>query len=538
MLNELSIEQKIGQMLVARPPVNKSDKAYILELIKHRALGGIHGTGRFRRFDSDLEGDELAEVREYNDIADYPILICEDMEFGYSRGEIQLPPPLAIASTGSEELAYEFGRLTAIEARAAGYNTVFGPLLDIALNPRSSCLGPRTFGADQELVARLATAAVKGYQDQGMVVTAKHYPGFGESHVDSHLGMVYLSGDEESLINRELYPYIRAMREADLSAVMVGHIMAPKVDPQYPASLSPKLIGLLRRVGFDGLIMTDSFSMVGVTNLYGIEECHRLALAAGNDMLLTNYRIGARAAYEYMLKAYKDGCVTEQQIDAAVTRVIAAQNRTLKKPAQPLITPDDRAVAEEMARHAIAVTLTQVDSAAIDVNRKHLFIVAQGNPFIHPESGKLYHEMNGLEVAVKLLQEKFANSDFVKIDEFPGKAEMEHVLNVTIQYDSIVMIAFNKSLSYMGSSDLTGRQLALMEAISHKLAAVVLFGNPYAARQFAPVPRLIYGFDNALCQTYAVKTLTGEHMPLGHLPVKVQMLVSEGAAGGTTGSHI
>ncbi len=521
-LSELSIEQKIGQMLVARPPINKRDKEYIHDLIKNHALGGIHSTSKYRRFDSDLEDDERDQIREYNELADYPLLICEDMEFGYVRGEIQLPPPLAIASTGSEELAYEFARITAIESRAVGYNTVFGPLMDIAMNPRSSCLGPRTFGHTKELVARMATAAIKGYQDQGMVVAAKHYPGFGESHVDSHMGMVYLRGDEKGLIERELYPYIRAMQEADLSGVMVGHILVPKIDPQYPASLSPKLIGLLRQIGFNGLIMTDSFSMVGITNLFGIEKCHRLAMAAGNDMVMSNYRIGARTAYEYMLKAYKDSCVSKQQIDAAVTRVIAAQNRTLKKPTQTTITQNERDTAEEMAKRAIAVTLNHVDRAAIDVNEKHLFIVEQGNPFIHPESGKLYHEMNGLDLAIQLLKEKFTNSDFVKMDEFPSKVEMEFVLNQTIPYDSVVMITFNKSLSYMGSSDLTNRQLAFMEAIAHKLSAVVLFGNPFAARQFIPVPRLIYGFDNPLCQKYAVKTLAGEHTPIGHLPVCVQ----------------
>lgn len=537
-LSELSIEQKIGQMLLARPPIHKKDKAYIHDLIQNHALGGIHGTGKYRRFDSDLEGDARDEVKEYNELADYPLLICEDMEFGYARGEIQLPPPLAIASTGSEELAYEFARITAIEARSAGYNTVFGPVLDIAMNPRSSCVGPRTFGDNKELVARMVTAAIKGYQHQGMVVAAKHYPGFGESHIDSHMGMVYLSGDEQSLIERELYPYIRAMQEADLSGVMVGHIMVPKVDKQYPASLSPRLVGLLRQIGFNGLIMTDSFSMVGVTNLFGMEACHRLAMMAGNDMVMTNYRIGAQAAYEYMVKAYRDGCISEQQIDAAVTRVIAAQNRTLKKPTQTMITQKEKDAAEEMAKRAIAVTLNQVNSAAIDVNKKHLFIVEQGNPFIHPESGKLYHEMNGLDVAVNLLKEKFVNSDLIKIDEFPSKVEMEYVLNRTIPYDSVVMVTFNKSLSYMGSSDLTNRQLAFMEVISHKLSAVVLFGNPYAARQFIPVPRLIYGFDNALCQKHAIKTLAGEHIPIGRLPVQVQMMASQGEEGGVTRCHI
>lgn len=525
-LSELSVEQKIGQMLLARPPINKQDLDFIHGLIKDRALGGIHATARFRRFDTDLEGDELDEVRSYQALADYPILICEDMEFGYGRGKIQLPPPLAVGSTGSEALAYEFGKLTAIEARAAGYNTVFGPLFDLALNPRSSCLGPRTFGGDAEQVARLATAAVKGYQDQGMVVTAKHYPGFGESHVDSHLGMVYLGGDEESLIQRELIPYLKTMQDADLSAVMVGHIMVPKVDPQYPASLSPRLIGLLRRIGFGGLIMTDSFSMVGVTNRFGLEECHRLAMAAGNDMVMSNYRIGARAAYEFMLKAFRDGCVSEQQIDAAVARVIAAQTRTLRPPTQTAVTSEDVATAEEIARRAIAVELHQVEHPAIDTAGRHLFIIEQGNPFIHPESGALYHERHSLDTATDLLKAKFTGSIFIKIDEFPSKAEMEHVLNKTIPFDSVVVVAYNRSVSYLGSSDLTPRLLALVEAISHKLSAVVLFGNPYAARQLAPTPRLIYGFDNALCQRYAILTLAGEHQPVGRLPLKVDRCVA------------
>ncbi len=520
-LSELSVEQKIGQMLLARPPINKKDRDFIHGLIKDRALGGIHATARFRRFDTDLDGDELDEIRSYHALAEYPILVCEDMEFGYARGTIQLPPPLAIGSADSEALAYEFAKLTAVEARAVGYNTVFGPLFDIALNPRSSCLGPRTFGGDAEHVARLATAAVKGYQDQGMVVTAKHYPGFGESQVDSHLGMVYLSGDEDSLVQRELLPYIRAMHEADLSAVMVGHIMVPKVDCQYPASLSPALIGLLRRIGFDGLIMTDSFSMVGVTNRFGLEECHRLAMVAGNDMVMTNYRIGARAAYEFMLKAFRDGCVSEQQIDAAVAHVVAAQNRTLRQPSQTAVTQKDFDTADEMARRAIAVELRQADEAAIAVTGQHLFIIEQGNPFIHPESGALYHERHALDTAVDLLKAKFTASSFIKIDEFPSKAEMEHVLNATIPYHSVVLVAYNRSVSYMGSSDLTNRLLALIDAIAHKLSAVVLFGNPFAARQMAPIPRLIYGFDNALCQRYAVLTLAGEHRPVGRLPLAV-----------------
>jgi len=304
---------------------------------------------------------------------------------------------------------------------------------------------------------------------------------------------------------------------------MVGHIMVPKVDPHYPASLSPRLIGVLRRIGFGGLIMTDSFSMVGVTNRFGLEECHRLAMAAGNDMVMTNYRIGARAAFEFMLKAYRDGCVSEAQIDAAVARVIVAQNRTLRQPTQTAVTQKDFDTAEDstpprtspdvQSRSSCgrwnarrSTSMRGICSSSSRATRSSIRSPAPCTTSA-PESGALYHERQSLDTAVDLLRTTFTASSFIKIDEFPSKAEMEHVLNATIPFESVVVVAYNRSVSYMGSSDLTHRLLALIDAISHKLSAVVLFGNPYAARLLAPVPRLIYGFDNALCQRYAILTL-------------------------------
>lgn len=516
-IKDLTIEQKIGQMLLARPPVNKYDRDYILDMLKNKCLGGIHVTGFFSEYYAGFNHKEEALL--FSETAGYPVLICEDMEFGFFQGELQLPSPMAIGSTDSEQLAYEFGRITALEAKAAGYNTVFGPIMDIAMNPRSSCVGPRAFGGAKEIVARMATAAIKGYQEQGMVVAAKHYPGFGESHVDSHIGMVYLKGDESSLIDRELYPYLKAMREADLSGIMVGHIMVPKVDEKYPATISSKLIGIIRKCGYNGLIMTDSFAMIGMTNMFGIEECHRMAMAAGNDMVMTSYRIGAKAAYEYLLKAYHDGVVTEEQIDAAATRVLAAQRRTLKKSLQPGITQKERDLVARMAQDAIAVTLDGVDSAAVDPRQRHLVIILEGNTFVHQKSAELYQEDNGLKVAEQRIREKFINSDILKMSEFPSRPEIELVLKTTMDYDSIIMVAFNRSKSYVGSSDLTERVLAVIEGLTHKLSAVVLFGNPYAAREFVKVPRIIYGFDNGLCQEYAIRVLAGESMAKGKLPV-------------------
>lgn len=510
-LEDLTIEQKIGQMLLCRSPIDAEDKEFILELLRNKSLGGIHLGYRFK--------DDIPELLE---AAGYPVLICENMEFGYEESCIKLPSPMAVSATDSEEMAYEFGRMTAIEAKTAGYNVVFGPIVDIAMNPLSSCVGPRAYGGDKETVARMATASIKGYQDQGMIVTAKHFPGFGESPVDSHIGMLYLKADEELLTERELYAYVKATEEADLSGVMVGHIMVPKVDPKYPASISPTLIGMLRKAGYNGLAMTDSLAMVGMTNLFGLEESHGLAMAAGNDMVMTSYRISAKTAYEYMLKAYKDGVVTEEQINEAAARVLEAQAKTLKQPQQKTLSQKDKDIAVKMSEDAITAKLFGVKEASISTEDKHLFILEVNNTFVDPETGESQVDDCGISESEELIKKWFPNSDIMKINEFPSRKQMEDTLSTTMKYDSIVMVTYNQSLSYMGSSDLTKRMLALMEGIAHKLSAVVLFGNPYAAREFPPVPRIIFGYDRGYCEEATFKVLSGNLAAKGKLPVNVE----------------
>lgn len=511
-LSDLSIEQKIGQMMVCRGfrPNILNNKPYILDMIRNRALGAIQ-----------LDRPGL-EIREALEVADYPILVCANMEYGYGRGKIQLPCPMAVGALDSEQMAYEFGRLTAVEARAAGYNLVFGPIVDIAMNPLSSCVGPRAFGGDKKLVARMATASIRGYQDQGMIVTAKHYPGFGESPVDSHIGMVTLSCDRDLLIERELYPYLEAMRKADLSGVMVGHIMVPKIDPTYPATISRKLIGILREAGFDGLVMTDSFAMVGMTNRFGLEECHGLAMAAGNDMVMPSYRLTTRTAYEWMLKACREGVVSEEQVDAAVTRVLAAQAKTLRKPTHRKLTQKDEKLARTMSRECITAVLAGVPSPAIPTNKKHLFILQVPNRFVDPETGKKQKESGSVEVVEAAIRKLFPKSDLHHVNDFPSFVQVEAALDKSMQYETVVPVVYSRTSSYVGSSDLTRRMLAMIEGFAHKVPAVVVFGNAYAARELPPVPRVILGYEGGYCEESAIQVLAGKRPAHGKLPIPVR----------------
>jgi beta-N-acetylhexosaminidase len=519
-INDLSMEQKIGQLLLARNPVDRRDYEAVLDLVRNRSLGGIHIAKRYVRADSYARNErELLE--RIVEAADYPILICEDMGDAAfeSETEVSLPYQLAVGAAGSEELAYDYGKIIAIEARRKGYNLIFGPIFDIALNPQSCSVGARSFGGDSEIVARLGAAAVRGYQDHGVVVTAKHYPGFGESSVDSHIGMVYLHGDESLLLERELHPYLYAAKHADLSGIMTGHIMVPKVDPKLPASISPALIALLRRSGYDGLVVTDSFAMIGVTTLFPLHDCYRMAMQAGNDMVMASYRDPMADAYQVMVKAWRDGFVADDQVDAAARRVINAQNRTLTPPRQAEITSAEFAQADQIASGSIIAMLDGAAAASIDRAGEHLFIVQEGIVYRSPETQAIESESFDFSTFEETVRSRFPGSRIAHIPEFPSKSQIEHLLKTSLPFRSVVFVLGNKSASYTGSSDASKRMLAILDGLRPKVEAVVLFGNPYAAREFGRLKRLVLGFDGDACQRYAALTLAGEHEASGSLPL-------------------
>jgi len=525
-LDELTVEQKIGQMLIARPPRSKADKEYILNLLRNKSLGGIQITGYFRAVtgNSDLDQSDRDMIAEFKEAAGYPLLIMDDMEFGYSDGKVTLPSPMGLGSIDSEEMAYEFGRITAIEAKNAGYNCVFGPCMDLATNPLSSAVGARAFGSDKELVARLAIAAIKGYQDEGMLVTAKHFPGSGAAAIDNHIRLAPLDKSMETILNEDTYPYVKAMKEVDLSGIMMGQVIVPSIDPDYPATLSAKMNQFLReKLGYKGLVITDSFTMVSLRNQFSLEECLRYGMAAGNDMVMTSYREDTQPAYEAMLKAYREGYVTEEQIDRACTSVLAAQTKTLKPARQNEITEREIAIAKEMVERSITATLRGTDQAGVEPNERYMILIEEGNLCIDPAFNKEVREYAGsLAVAEKEIRKRFVNSDIYKITEFPSRNLMFDLLRKSIHYDKIIMIVYNKSIAYTGSSDLTKRMIAYMEGVKDKLEAVVMFGNPYAAREIPSVPRIIYGYDESeICQKYVIKTLAGEWIPTGTLPVHI-----------------
>ena len=520
--SELSIKQKIGMMLIARTPVDEESYQFTLDLIRNHSLGGIH----FRAVDSTpnfpVDSKRIKElIKEVKETANYPILICEDMESGYSEGHVSLCPPMSLASTNSEKYAYEFGRITACEAKKDGYNLVFGPILDIALNPLASCVGPRSFGSSPTKVAKIAANVIRGYQSQGFIVTGKHFPGFGASPIDSHIDMVVLNSNKQQLLQREMLPYQYCYEKANMSGIMMGHIMVPQIDSTYPASLSKKIISFLRSTGYDNLIITDSLSMVGLTTIFGLENAHKLAFAAGNDMILACYRTSIKQSYKWLCEAYENNMISESQINQSVNRIIRAQEKTLQTQQTQFNTTEALATASVIAKASIAEKINDASiSFSIDPNGRHLFIIQDANYYQNPQNGKIEKENYfNIDAALAAIQNNFPNSDIVRICGYPSKYEIEAVLAKSLDCTSIVPVLYSFTASYAGSSDITHRLLALLNGLVTKISAIVHYGNPYAAREYPDVPRIIFGFDKKECQRYGIEALAGHFCPTGDLPV-------------------
>ncbi|HSM04764.1 MAG TPA: glycoside hydrolase family 3 protein, partial [Longimicrobiales bacterium] len=273
-----------------------------------------------------------------------PLLVASDLEDGgpgmrlshtYALpglapqgGGTAFPPTMAVGATGSEALAFEYGRVTGREARAVGVHLNFAPVLDVNSNPENPVIGTRAFGGDPETVARLGTAFIRGLRAGGALATAKHFPGHGDTRTDSHETLPVVQGDRNALARRELVPF-RAAVEAGVDAIMTAHVALPDVlGPEAPpATLSPEILtDLLRRdMAFDGLVVTDALQMAAVADRYGDGDAAVRAMEAGTDILLMPGDV--TVALDAIEDAVARGRLTETRIRASTHRVLTAKAR-------------------------------------------------------------------------------------------------------------------------------------------------------------------------------------------------------------------
>jgi beta-glucosidase len=335
----LSLTQQVAQLFIVRAagylfdheikyPQWESNNAKLQHLIENLGVGGVI-----------LLGGSAAEIKlrteKLQNWAKIPLLVAADVEEGVGQrfsGATWFPPPMALSSiyqynpSQGRFLATKMGEITAKESLAIGINWVLAPIVDVNNNPDNPVINIRAFGENPPVVADLTRSFIRGCQQYPVLTTAKHFPGHGDTNVDSHLDLPVLSHDLTRLNAIELPPFQSAINQG-VDTVMTAHLLIPELDQNYPATLSKKILTELLRydLNFDGLIVTDALVMGAITKVYGDTEAVILALEAGADLLLMP--VDAEKAINAICEAVRSQRIPLERIHASLERIYKAKNK-------------------------------------------------------------------------------------------------------------------------------------------------------------------------------------------------------------------
>ncbi|MFJ7934727.1 beta-N-acetylhexosaminidase [Sporosarcina sp. NPDC096371] len=331
MIDKMSVKEKIGQLLMIGVE-GKSFSEEIDQLIRNYHVGGVILMGKNVSTTPEML-TFINAIKRANASNKIPLFMSVDEEGGrVSRlpaGIPKLPTSAQIGKRHDETVSYRAGTYVAEVLHDFGYNMNFAPVLDVNSNPGNPVIGDRSLGADPEQVAKLGVSMMHGMMDSGVIPVVKHFPGHGDTVVDSHKVLPKVEKTLEKLRNVELFPFQQAIDEG-ADAVMVAHILFPELDPEYPASMSKEIItGLLRvEMEFDGVIITDDLVMGAITNDYTVPEAAVQSFMAGSDLLLvvgdTNNQVNTVNALE---TAIDEGSITEERLNESVKRILTLKEK-------------------------------------------------------------------------------------------------------------------------------------------------------------------------------------------------------------------
>ncbi|NND72249.1 MAG: hypothetical protein HKN43_11805 [Rhodothermales bacterium] len=519
-LGKLTLRQKIAQMISVRALSHfvSSDSesfASLSRLVSDVGIGGV------TFFQGTVPGQAFY-VNQLQSLADIPLLVAQDAENGIGMRLTDatiLPHMMAIGATGDPLNAYEASKIIAAESNVLGVHHIFAPVADVNTDPDNPIINTRSFGSDPERVASFVVESVRGLQDSNVIATVKHFPGHGDTAIDTHLNLATLEFDRSRLDEVELVPF-RAAFEAGVRSCMVGHLSVPCIDPTgLPASLSrPIVTGLLRNeLGYDGLIVTDALDMKAITNTYGAGEAAVMAVEAGVDMLLlVADEVQALDAIE---QAVDSGRTSEQWIDASVARILREKEWCGLNRQPEVSIADVFSVVANTDHLSRAVSLASAGICSMD----GLDIQAVGDSYdqmivlikddVCSGSGEIFtRELSSAAPASYVIYPESTSSDIDALVKASG------------EYDRVVVAVFLSVRSYSGSISFPPMILAAIT----KLAAdsrniVVLFGSPYVYALFdAGCPCIATCSTSPASEIAAAEFLIRGGKCPGSLPVTLQ----------------
>ena len=573
-LRKMTLEEKVGQVFMiwcraAFLNVDSPDYLQLREQMRKYHVGGFAMTVRWEPpFLYRSQPYEAAELlnRLQND-SPLPLLMAADFERGLTMrivGASEFPHAMAFGAAGDPSLAEAFGRITGEEARAIGIHWNFFPDADVNSNPANPIINTRSFGEDPKEVGEMVAAYIRGAHAAGMMTTAKHFPGHGDTATDSHFSLSQVTADKARLDSVELPPFKQAIA-AGTDAVMIAHVTVPALDadPNHVGTTSANIVtGLLKdQLQFKGIVVTDALDMAGLTRLYadniGREAVD--AFKAGNDLLLIPADL--EASYRAMLAAVRSGEIPLARLNASVRKLLEAKaalglerSRTVNIGTISTLVgrPENLAMGQKVADSAITL---------VRDNGKILPLKTNGTskatlPYQNVETVR-----NGLVLVImtddirtdagrtleRQIRSRVPDANVIYVDSPIANAVAPDVLKAVDEAETVIAAVYavptpgkmpDKTGSATTQIDSNTFQLSedsgdLLHRILYHGAAktvVVAMGSPYIAQDIPAVQNYLCAFSNtSVSEIAAAKALFGEIPIDGHLPVTIPNIAARGA---------
>lgn len=537
-LSTMTLRQKVAQMIMPfvlgdYAPEGTAGHDRIVRAIEEEQVGGVIVS-------VGTPTDVAVKLNDLQRHSRLPLLVAADLETGAGfrlsgavhlptnivlGGATDFPPPMALGATGDAGLAYEMGRVTALEARAVGIHVPFAPVLDVNSNPDNPIINTRSFGEDPHAVAELGRAFVRGIQEHGGLATGKHFPGHGDTDTDSHLELPVIRASRARLDSIELAPFREAVRQG-LGGVMTAHIAIPSLtgDETLPATLAPQVLdSLLRReMGFDGLIFTDAMDMRAIDRRFPRGEATVRAVEAGADVILMPPSVPD--ALDALMNAVQSGRLSEARIDASVERILLQKERIglhrerevpLERVPRVVGIPEHVELSNEMARRSITLLRNERELLPLAGTRTARVLSVSLRRSRDLLAGRTFNAR---------LRSTYPRLVTVDVDRDAPPSIWDGVLREATRSRLVVVSLYVSWNSY-------GNELALNEeAVSfiRELAArgiphvVISFGNPYLLREIPEARSYMLAWNgSAAAQRAAVGALLGDFSVIGRTPTRL-----------------
>jgi len=523
LLSEMSLREKIGQLFFigANGSFSSEDsETYrnLVQQIEDHYIGGIIF------FSGNVYGQAVL-TNKLQQISKIPLWVTQDMEFGAAmriEGSTRFVPAMGVAATQNPEYAYWKGKITAHEAKSLGVNQIFAPVLDVNNNPDNPVINVRSFSGDPKTVAAFGQQFIDGVESEGLVATAKHFPGHGDTDTDSHISLPIINHDYTRLDSLELIPFRSAINNG-LQSVMSAHIAFPKIsqNPQIPGTLDELVLNriLMDSLNFKGMVVTDGLEMKGIASNFSPGNAVVRALRAGADLMLLSPDLAT--AVNEVEKAVEQGMITEERINTSVKKLLAWKEQhglfdkktiDINRLNSQINIRENRLISDEVSRKSLTLVKNNGDILPIRADKYPKVMVLS---IADDKSGN-----TGTSFA-RSIREYHPDVTFHVLDQRTGIEERKEILQAARKTDLLILGSFIYVRSGQ-SVQISPEQMQVLNNLPQKPSVLVAFGNPYVVRDLAETDVQLMAWSAGQNQVRAATpALFGGTKISGRLPIEI-----------------